>query len=115
MTGLPLPSATDLVGYVAITLVLASASMRSILLLRMVAVASSFAFILYGALGEIYPVLLLHLFLLPLNLIRIGELLAVRAADAGRPWSPSTRLARRGLPVLGAAPRRARGASTEVP
>jgi hypothetical protein len=61
----------DLVGFVAAFTVLASFCMTTIVSLRSVAIASNVLFIVYGMLGHIYPVLLLHITLLPINLIKL--------------------------------------------
>ena len=50
----------DAVGYLAAGLVLATFCMRSMSSLRLVALASNLAFIAYGYLGNLTPVLLLH-------------------------------------------------------
>ena len=42
--------------------------------LRWVAIASNVAFIAYGYLGELAPVLLLHALLLPVNIYRLAQL-----------------------------------------
>jgi hypothetical protein len=62
---------TDLVGFAAAFTVLASFCMTTIVPLRSVAIASNVLFIAYGMLGHIYPVLLLHITLLPINLIKL--------------------------------------------
>ena len=62
----------DMLGYLASSLVLTTFWMRSMFGLRLVAIASNFAFIAYGAWVGIHPVLLLHLTLLPLNISRIA-------------------------------------------
>jgi hypothetical protein len=41
--------------------------------LRTVAIFSNVAFILYGALNWLLPVLALHLLLLPLNVLRLSQ------------------------------------------
>jgi hypothetical protein len=61
----------DLVGFAAAFTVLASFCMTTIVSLRSVAIASNILFIVYGMLGHIYPVFLLHLTLLPINLIKL--------------------------------------------
>jgi hypothetical protein len=66
------------VGYLASLLVLATFCMRDMVSLRVVAIASNIAFISYGALAEISPVLLLHVVLLPVNMLRLSE--SVRSA-----------------------------------
>ncbi len=70
----------DLIGYLASGLVLGSFCMKTIVPLRVMAVCSNIAFILYGHLAAIEPVLLLHLVLLPMNLWRLGEIVVVRSA-----------------------------------
>ena len=65
---------TDAIGYLAATLVLATFWMRSMSSLRYVAIASNLAFIAYGYVGDLMPVLLLHLLLLPVNVLRLLEL-----------------------------------------
>jgi hypothetical protein len=63
------------IGYLASLLVLCTFCMRDMLALRAVAIASNVAFITYGALAGIYPVLMLHIVLLPMNLYRLREAL----------------------------------------
>ena len=64
----------DAIGYLAASLVVATFCMRSMVALRSVAIASNLAFIGYGYSGDLMPVLLLHLVLLPVNLARLAEL-----------------------------------------
>jgi hypothetical protein len=66
-------NAADPVGYLASALVLMTFSMRCMVLLRAVAIASNLAFIAYGALAGIEPVLLLHALLLPTNVYRLAQ------------------------------------------
>jgi hypothetical protein len=72
---------SDAIGYLAASLVLATFWMRSMSRLRYVAIASNLAFIAYGYLGELMPVLLLHLLLLPVNLHRLTELGSAQRED----------------------------------
>ena len=65
---------TDGVGFAAAGLVLATFCMRGMRTLRFVAIASNFAFIAYGYLGHLAPVLWLHALLLPINLCRLMQL-----------------------------------------
>jgi CRP/FNR family transcriptional regulator, cyclic AMP receptor protein len=58
----------DGIGYLASALVLLTFCMSTMLNLRAVAICSNVAFIGYGAAEELYPVLILHIILLPLNL-----------------------------------------------
>jgi CRP/FNR family cyclic AMP-dependent transcriptional regulator len=64
----------ELFGYLGALMTLATFSMKTMLHLRMVGIAANLAFISYGALGQVYPVLLLHLTLLPLNSWRLWQL-----------------------------------------
>jgi hypothetical protein len=63
----------DVFGFAAACAVLASFCMTTIVSLRSVAIASNVLFILYGMLGHIYPVFLLHITLLPINLIKLYQ------------------------------------------
>jgi hypothetical protein len=67
-------SIIDGVGFGAAGLVLATFCMRSMNALRWVAIASNVAFIAYGYLGHLAPVLLLHALLLPVNIYRLTQL-----------------------------------------
>jgi hypothetical protein len=66
------------VGFAAAGLVLATFCMRSMSALRWVAIASNVAFIAYGYLGGLPPVLLLHTLLLPVNVCRLAQLRSAR-------------------------------------
>jgi hypothetical protein len=59
----------DFVGYLAALTVLATFCMDTIVPLRGLAIASNVLFILYGIAGHLYPVLLLHAVLLPINIV----------------------------------------------
>jgi hypothetical protein len=54
--------------------VLAAFSLRSMSALRYTAIASNLAFIAYGYLGDLLPILLLHTLLLPVNVLRLIEI-----------------------------------------
>lgn len=75
-------SAGDAVGWLAATLTLLAFLMRSMTALRVVAIAANLCFILYGAMSWAYPILVLHIALLPCNVLRLCEL---RRAGDGRP------------------------------
>ena len=64
----------DAIGYAAAVLVLATFSMRSMSALRWAAIASNLAFIAYGYVGNLAPVLFLHALLLPVNLYQLAQL-----------------------------------------
>jgi CRP/FNR family cyclic AMP-dependent transcriptional regulator len=61
------------IGYLASLLVLATFCMRGMAALRAVAIASNLAFIAYGWLVGIHPVLVLHMVLLPTNAWRLMQ------------------------------------------
>jgi CRP-like cAMP-binding protein len=67
-------TAVDLIGYLAALLVFSTFYMKTMVPLRSVAIASNVAFITYGYLAALYPILLLHLVLLPLNIWRLYQL-----------------------------------------
>ena len=63
----------ELVGYLASALVFATFYMKTMMPLRAVAIASNVAFISYGYVGGMAPILILHMALLPLNLWRLHQ------------------------------------------
>jgi CRP/FNR family transcriptional regulator, cyclic AMP receptor protein len=72
------------IGYLASLLVLAAFSVRGMVTLRVLAIASNLAFIGYAALAGIDPVLLLHALLLPVNVLRLLQELRERPCRRGR-------------------------------
>jgi len=76
-------------GYCAAGLVFCAFYMKAMAPLRAVAIASNAAFIAYGILYALYPVLVLHAVLLPLNCLRLWQqrrlIQRVRAASRGEP------------------------------
>lgn len=71
----------EILGFVAAAFVLTTFLMRTMLLLRVLGICGNIAFITYGWLAGLMPVVLLHLILLPVNLYRLVELIRlVRAA-----------------------------------
>ena len=68
-------TAVDGLGYVAAALVLATFTARTMVSLRALAIVSNLAFIAYGFSAALWPILLLHLIMLPLNLLRLREAL----------------------------------------
>jgi hypothetical protein len=64
----------EIMGYIASGLVLATFSVRTMLPLRLLGICSNIAFMSYGYLGGLYPVLILHAVLLPLNVYRFYEM-----------------------------------------
>lgn len=65
-------------GYLASLLVFATFCMKTMVPLRIVAVLSNIAFIVYSSYGGLYPILLLHSVLLPLNVARTFQMLRLR-------------------------------------
>lgn len=68
------------ISYVASALVFTAFFMRSRARLRQVGIASNLTFITYGVLGHVWPLLILHSSLLPLNIIRLRELMQTKKA-----------------------------------
>lgn len=68
---------TESLGYAAALLVLLTFSMRTMVQLRAVGIASNVFFIAYGYLSGAYPIMLLHCILLPLNALRLYQILAL--------------------------------------
>jgi len=64
----------DAIGWLAAALTLAAYSMRTMLPLRISAIGANLSFIVYGAMTEVYPMLVLHLCLLPLNTARLVQI-----------------------------------------
>lgn len=64
----------DIAGYLASLLVLLTFCTRKMWTLRCAAIGSNIAFIIYGYLAVLAPVFLLHMILLPINVIRILQL-----------------------------------------
>ena len=76
--------------WVAAVLVFSSFFMRTMIPLRIVAIVSNVAFIgyallglVYGVFGRVYPILVLHSGLLPLNVLRLRQLRRLIAAVHG--------------------------------
>jgi hypothetical protein len=80
----------EIIGYVGSSLTFVTFYMKAMLPLRYIALCSNVAFIAYGYFAGLHPVLLLHLLLLPLNVVRITELhkLINRVRKAGQADMP---------------------------
>ena len=63
----------DILGYAASAAVLATFCMSTMIPLRILALGSNLLFCLYGYLDHIYPVLILHTILFPINLLRLVQ------------------------------------------
>jgi CRP-like cAMP-binding protein len=68
-------SLAEMSGYLAAGLVFFTFYMKTMIPLRAIGIGANFAFITYGFLGGLYPVLILHLILLPLNGLRLRQML----------------------------------------
>ena len=68
----------DATGWLAAGLTLVAYSMRTMLPLRVTAIGANISFIIYGAATPVYPMLVLHLCLLPLNTARLMQILRDR-------------------------------------
>ena len=74
---------SNLIGLIASTLVLLTFVMKDMRRLRFIAIFSNIAFIAYGVLAWLPPVLCLHLILLPLNLLRLWEITKPQCGEGG--------------------------------
>ncbi len=68
---------TEWLGYLAAALVFATFYTKTMVPLRIIAITSNFLFIAYGYLHPAYPVLVLHVALLPLNVWRLRQMLTL--------------------------------------
>jgi hypothetical protein len=77
----------EILGYAGALLTLGTYSMKRMIPLRVVGICANCVFIAYGLLVPVYPQLMLHIVLLPLNAIRLREMLQligkVKAASQG--------------------------------
>jgi hypothetical protein len=69
-----LPYAAEVLGCAAAAATLLTFAQKRMWPMRISAIAANLFFIGYGALGQLYPVLFLHLILLPLNVVRLVQL-----------------------------------------
>jgi CRP/FNR family cyclic AMP-dependent transcriptional regulator len=69
----------ELLGYAGAAVNIVTYSMRTMIPLRIMAIASNCIFIVYGSIGSVYPILVLHAVLLPLNAYRLREMLRLVA------------------------------------
>ena len=65
----------DIIGYIAGGLWLVTFFMREITSLRFVAIVSSIAWLIFAFDESIYPVMVVHTILLPLNCVRLYQVL----------------------------------------
>lgn len=74
----------DVFGYAASGLTLATFAQRTMLPMRILALGANVCFIGYGSMGMYMPVLVLHLVLLPVNLVRLRTLVSQRNPTEGK-------------------------------
>lgn len=67
------PQPIELLGYAASLLVFITFCMKTLLWLRVVAIASNLAFIGYALGAQLFPILILHGVLLPMNIFRLWQ------------------------------------------
>lgn len=67
-------SGADTLGWCAAALTLLTFAARDMRLLRTAALAANLCFIAYATAAQLWPVLALHLVLVPVNLLRLMEL-----------------------------------------
>ena len=67
-------NAIEVFGYAGALLTLGTFAVTKMIPLRTIGIAANFAFIGYGALEPIYPVLVLHMILLPVNSLRLYQM-----------------------------------------
>jgi hypothetical protein len=72
----------EILGYCAAALTLLTFAQSRMLPMRIFASAANVLFIGYGVLGGLYPVAVLHVLLLPINLKRLIDLLRARSSSA---------------------------------
>ena len=77
----------EIIGYAGAALSIATNSMRTMIPLRCFGIATNVVMIAYSFLGAVYPTLVVHLVVLPLNVVRLVQMLRlirkVREASAG--------------------------------
>ena len=78
----------DVFGYVGALLLLGTYSMKTMIPLRILGIAANCAFIVYGYFAPAYPQLLLHVCLLPLNAMRLYQMIQlVEKVKAATRWN----------------------------
>lgn len=73
----------ELLGWTASILVFAAFCARDMLPLRLLAIASNFAFIAYGYGDRLWPIVILHAAMLPMNVARLVQLISGRRKPSG--------------------------------
>jgi len=65
----------DVPGYIAALLSIAASSRKTMIPLRIISISTSCFSIAYGVFAHVYPALILHIVLLPLNAVRLYQML----------------------------------------
>jgi CRP/FNR family transcriptional regulator, cyclic AMP receptor protein len=77
----------EALGYVGAIITICTYSMKTMIPLRAVGICANIVFIVYGISGQLYPAIFLHAILLPLNCVRLYQMLQltkkVRVASQG--------------------------------
>lgn len=83
----------EAIGYLAALITVATFYMKTMIPLRIAGLASNVTWIAYGALAGVYPPLVLHIVLLPLNAVRLRQMIklvnrvrAVTQDDPSMTW-----------------------------
>ena len=76
---------SEILGFFASALVLITFAMKDMRLLRRTAILSNVAFIIYGWSNGLFPVLALHVLLLPLNIHRLRQSPGSEIGSNGEP------------------------------
>jgi len=74
----------EAIGYAGTGFTILAYSAKNLIPLRIVAILSSLAFLIYGLLAESYPLVLMEVVLLPINTFRLVELLTARRRTTSR-------------------------------
>jgi len=78
----------DFIGYTACASVFATFCMSEMVPLRVVAICSNVLFAAFGAMAHIHPVLVLHVVLLPVNVVRLVKALTPANEGFGTAITP---------------------------
>jgi hypothetical protein len=74
----------DVIGFLAAAWMLLTFCQRAMVQMRLSAIAANICFIAYGALAHVYPVLLLHAVLIPVNVKGLFDSLSARESSEPR-------------------------------
>lgn len=81
---------TEFLGWFAASLVLATFCARRITSLRALAIVSNLAFISYGYCDHLWPIVILHTTMLPINIFRLRQALSPVSAEGQPRLAPPT-------------------------